>query len=119
MRTPIQAGLIVAIMLATASCGAMISGGTREPAEESFVVVENQSTLQVTVYVLRDSHRQRLGTAESLRSTRLRIPSSIIFGPTNLRFEISPLGSNANPISTEIMVSPGDEITLTVPSTIR
>jgi hypothetical protein len=71
------------------------------------------------VYVLRGAQRQRMGIAESLSSTSLRIPDNIIFGPTALRFEIDPLGSNASPISTEITVSPGDEVTLRVPPTLR
>ena len=119
MRISIRAALIAALMMATASCGPAALRGTPEPAGETILIVENQSPLQVTVYVLRDSYRQRLGTAESLGSTRLRIPDNVIFGPTNLRFEIDPLGSSARTISTDITVSPGDEITLRVPATIR
>lgn len=120
MRTPIHAGLIVAITLATAFCGGRAASmDSAEPAGETTLVVDNQSTLQVTVYALRDSQRQRLGTADALRSTRLRIPDSLIFGLTSLRFEIDPLGSRARPISMQITVSPGDEVTLTVPSTLR
>jgi len=82
-------------------------------------VVENQSTLQVTVYVLRGAQRQRLGTAASLRTTRLTIPDNIIFGLTSLRFEVDPLGSRQTPMSEEITVSPGEEVTIVIPSTLR
>lgn len=120
MRTPIHAGLILAITLATAFCGGRTaSSDTLEPAGQTTLVVDNQSTLQVTVYVLRDAQRQRLGIAESLRTTSLRIPDNIMFGPTTLRFEIDPLGSRARPISTQITVSPGEEVRLRVPSTLR
>lgn len=120
MRASIRAGLIVAVPLAAASCGGRTaSSETAEPAGQTTVVVENRSTLQVTVYVLRGAQRRRLGTAGALTSTPLRIPDTIIFGPTPLRFEIDPLGSRARPISMEITVSPGEEVRLTVPSTLR
>lgn len=82
-------------------------------------MVDNQSTLQVTVYVLRDSQRQRMGTANALSSTRLRIPDNMVFGPTSLRFEVHPLASRQEPISEQITVTPGQEVRLIVPSTIR
>jgi hypothetical protein len=119
LRTSIRAALIVAVTLATTSCGPAASTETAEPSGPTTLVVDTQSTLQVTVYVLRGAQRQRLGIAESLRITPLRIPDNIIFGPTPLRFEINPLGSNASPISTEIIVSPGQEVTLRVPPTLR
>jgi hypothetical protein len=120
MRTPIRAGLIVAITLGTAFCGGRTaSTETAEPAGQTTLVVDNQSTLQVTVYVLRDAQRQRLGIAESLQYTSLRIPDNIMFGPTTLRFEISPLGSRSRPISMQITVSPGERVTLRVPPTLR
>lgn len=119
MRTAIRAGLIVALTLATTFCSRAASTDTAEPAGPTTLVVDNQSTLQVTVYVLRGAQRQRLGIAESLDSTSLRIPDNIIFGPTSLRFEIDPLGSNARPISMEITVSPGEEVRLRVPPTLR
>jgi hypothetical protein len=119
MRTAIQAGLIMALTLATAFCGRTATNGSPEPTGQTTVVVENESTSQVTVYVLRDTQRQRLGTAEALGSTRLTIPDNIVFGPTTLRFEIHPLASRATPISTQITVSRGEEIRLRVPSTIR
>jgi hypothetical protein len=119
MRIPFYAGFIVALTLATTSCGPTASSETPEPAGPTILVVENESTLQVTVYVLRDSQRQRLGIAEALGSTRLRIPDNIVFGATPLRFEVHPLASRATPISTQITVYPGDEVRLRVPSTIR
>jgi hypothetical protein len=119
MRTLIRPGLIAAISLTLAVCGPTASSETPEPAGETTLVVENQSTLQVTVYVLRDAQRQRLGTADALRTTRLRIPDNIMFGVTSLRFEIDPLGSRRTPISEQITVSPGEEVTLRIPSTLR
>jgi hypothetical protein len=71
------------------------------------------------LYVLRDAQRQRLGTANALSTTRLRIPDNIIFGVTSLRFEVDPLGSRQTPISEQITVAAGEEVMLRIPSTIR
>jgi hypothetical protein len=119
MRTLIRPVLIAAISLTLAVCGPSASTGTPEPARQTTLVVENQSTLQVTVYVLRGAQRQRLGTAAALRTTRLTIPDNIIFGVTSLRFEVDPLGSRQTPMSEEIAVAPGEEVTIVIPSTLR
>lgn len=119
MRTVIRHGLIAAISLTLAFCGRTASTGTPEPDGQTYLVVENQSTLQVTVYVLRGAQRQRIGTAAALRTTRLRIPDNLVFGVTSLRFEVDPLGSADTPISEQITVVAGEEIRLRIPSTIR
>jgi hypothetical protein len=119
MRNSIRLVALAAITLAIAFCGRTPAPGTADPDGQTMLVVENQSTLQVTVYVLRDAQRQRLGTANALTTTRLRIPDNIIFAPTSLRFEVHPLGSRRTPISEQIMVVPGEEVRLRIPPTVR
>lgn len=119
MRPLIRSGLIAAIALTLAVCGRSASTGTPEPAGPTTLVVENQSTLQMTVYVLRGAQRQRMGTAAALSNTRLTIPENLMFGVTSLRFEVDPLGSRQTPMSEQITVSPGQEVTLRIPSSIR
>jgi hypothetical protein len=119
MRTPIRLTVLASIALAAAFCGRTAPPGSAEPTEQAILVVDNQSTLQVTVYVLRDAQRQRLGIANALTTTRLRIPDSLVFGLTSLRFEVDPLGSRQTPISTPITVAPGEEVRLVIPSTLR
>ena len=119
MRAPLRIAFVTMIALAAASCGRTPEAESAEPNGQTTLVVENQSTLQVTVYVRRVAQRQRLGIANALTTTRLRIPDSVIFGLTSLRFEVDPLGSRHEPISEQITVSPGDEVRLVVPSTIR
>lgn len=120
MRRPVYVALIALGTLTAASCGsANPRPGSIDQPEQTTLVVENQSTLQVTIYVHRESQRQRLGVAPALSTTRLRIPDNIIFGPTPLRFEADPLGSRATPISEQITVSHGQEVRLRIPSTLR
>lgn len=90
----------------------------RNPAgaqDETTLLVDNQAVLDMNIYVLRGSERIRLGTAGGLKTTLLRIPPQLIFGATALRFLADPVGSNRTPVSDEIIVSAGDQVTLRIP----
>src|SRR5690606_23626203 len=109
--------LVAALALLVTSCAT----SAREAADvEDWVdrdapatlVIDNQSTLQATIYVHRGAERLRLGTASALTETTFEIPRSLIFGPTPLRFEASPLGSRQAPISEQIVVGPGEQVRL-------
>lgn len=86
-----------------------------EPVPPTRLRVENQAFLDMTIYVYRSSQRIRLGTATGNSVTRLTIPANMIFGATPLRFQADPIGGSRTPISAEITVAPGDEVTLTIP----
>lgn len=86
-----------------------------EPVPPTRLRVENQAFLDMNIYVYRSSQRIRLGTATGNSVTRLTIPANLIFGATPLRFQADPIGGSRAPISSEITVSPGDEVVLTIP----
>ena len=86
-----------------------------EPVPPTRLRVENQAFLDMTIYVYRSSQRIRLGTATGNSVTRLTIPANLIFGATPLRFQADPIGSSRASISSEITVTPGDEVVLTIP----
>ena len=86
-----------------------------EPVPPTRLRVENQAFLDMTIYVFRSSQRIRLGVASGNSTTRMTIPRNLIFGATPLRFQADPIGASRAPISQEITVSPGDEVTLTIP----
>jgi hypothetical protein len=110
-------------MVVMAACLAIASGCTlkndpneiAEPVPPTYLRVENQAYLDMTIYVYRSSQRIRLGTATGNSVTRLRIPENLIFGATPLRFQADPIGGSRSPISSEITVTPGDEVVLTIP----
>jgi hypothetical protein len=110
-------------MVAMAACIA-IAGGCNinhdpnevaEPVPPTYLRVENQAYLDMTIYVYRSSQRIRLGSATGNSVTRLRIPDNLIFGATPLRFQADPIGGSRSPISSEITVTAGDEVVLTIP----
>lgn len=106
------AALLVASMAACASGG----GSGNSESEPTYVVVDNRSRFDMTIYVVRDSgQRVRIGRATSNSTARLRIPSDLMFGLTSLRFLADPLAGSGEPISNEIVIQPGEEITLVIP----
>ncbi len=92
--------------------------GARKAASDvapTSVRVRNQGFLDVNVYAVRGGQRVRLGTVTGNSAQVLRIPDYLLSGTTPLRFIADPIGSQRQPTSEEIMVSPGDEVTIYVP----
>ncbi|HYN81450.1 MAG TPA: hypothetical protein VES88_08110 [Gemmatimonadaceae bacterium] len=86
-----------------------------DPSAPTTIRVENQATLDMNIYVIRGSERIRLGTANGLNTSVFTIPRHVIFGATPLRFLADPIGSNRLPVSDEIVVTAGDQVTLRIP----
>lgn len=109
------------VLLALVAACASRSRSNRPPAtiEPTYVRVSNQSWLDMNVYVLRSSQRIRLGTISANQTQRFQLPQNLIFGATPLRFLADPIGSSRTAQSFEIVVSPGDEVTLTIPPGVR
>lgn len=105
-------GLVVA-------CTTRRSGRMPASSPPSYVSITNQSWLDMNVYVLRSSQRIRLGTVGSNQTTRFTLPANLVFGATPLRFLADPIGSSQTAQSFEIVVSPGDEVRLTIPPGVR
>jgi hypothetical protein len=80
------------------------------------VRVENQNLADMTIYVYRGSQRMRLGRASANTTTNLEIPSSMVSGVTELRFQAEPLGNQRGIVSQPIPVSPGDLVDFIVPA---
>lgn len=89
-----------------------------DPATRTTVRVENRSWSAVNVYVIRagGSQRVRLGTVSAVTTQVLTIPRQMVAGVSTLQFLIDPIGSSRTPISQEIAVREGDELTLYVPN---
>ena len=88
------------------------------PPPRTTVTVDNQSFLDMTVFVVVGGQRIRLGQATGSSKSRFTIPAYLIGnGIQQLRFVADPIGSNRLPISDEISVSAGDEVVLTIPPT--
>ena len=117
MRTLSRRLFLPLLLAATA---AACAGRSREPVDANaptYLRVTNQAFLDMNVYVLRGSQRLRLGTVGANQTARLKLPDNLVFGATALRFMADPIGSSRTSQSFEILVSPGDEVVMTIPPT--
>jgi hypothetical protein len=102
--------------LSLAPLAACVRPGTKpDPDAATFVRVENQSVSDATIYVWENSTRRRLGRVGGLSNETLRIPSSMVFGATPLRFQLDFLAGNRTPLTESITVVPGDTVILQIP----
>ena len=115
MRRARHMSMVAALALAAACSGNTKEDPAAEPVPPTRLKVENQAYLDMTIYVYRNTQRVRLGVATGSSTTRMTIPANLIFGSTPLRFQADPIGANRQPVSQEISVSAGDEVTLIIP----
>ena len=114
MRTIASLSLALALLTAPA-CARLRSSAPPGPEPKTTVRVDNQSFLDMNVYVWRSSQRLRLGFVNGHSAQTFELPRGLLFGATPLRFQADPVGGSRTPISEEIVVSPGDEVVLQIP----
>ena len=87
------------------------------PEGYGVVRVENQNIRDMRIYVRPGAGgaRFRLGTANGLETTTLKIPRTMVTGVTELTFEVTPLGGGGSQFSQKITANPGEEIILRIP----
>jgi len=116
MRRILTTVALVAVAGAGTACRRTSPDQSATPTPVTVLEVQNQRFLDMNVYVLAPtSARIRLGTATGNGTTRMVIPSNLIFGTTPLRFVADPIGGRVASVSTSISVLPGDTVTMTIP----
>ncbi len=111
--------LAFGLVMGGTACQTMSHRGRRGAATRANATttlrVINQRFLDMNVFVLPQAgSRLRLGTATGNSTTNLVIPSSVIFGVSQLRFVADPIGGPGASLSESILVTPGDQVTLTI-----
>lgn len=86
------------------------------PLPEVTIHVQNNNVLDVIVYAIRDAMNERLGTVATTRTATFMLPGYVLTGGGVVRFVAHPIGSNVNYVIDELLVNPGDEVYLRVPS---
>ena len=102
---------ILAMLVATGCFSAV----NRSTQPETTLKVQNDSFSDMTLYAIRGLQAVRLGTANGMKTTILRIPGSLIAGPTSLRFQARPIAGSRQPVTEEITVEAGDEVVMLIP----
>ena len=105
---------LAAALFATAACARNPEPEETGPAPRTTLRVENQAFLDMNIFVVFRGQRHRVGTAGGNRTTMLELPIRITTMET-LSFIADPIGSPRQPVTDEIMVSPGDVITMRIP----
>ena len=107
---------LATLLLIVSGCSAFRHGS--EPAVQAgptTLEVDNRGFADMTVYVMRNSQRLRLGLATGNHKTTMTIPPGLISGITTLRFIADPIGGTRASVSEEISVTPGDTVELLIP----
>lgn len=86
------------------------------PDAGATLIVENQAFTDMTIYAVNGSvGRVRLGLVVGNTTQRVPIPGYLVQSGGTLRFIADPVGGSRTPVSDELLVSPGDNLTLTIP----
>lgn len=74
------------------------------------VVVQNNNWMDMTIYVVRDGTRVRLGTVTTMTSSNFRLPRSLDAATTSFRLLADPVGSSETFVSDVVTVNPGERV---------
>jgi len=111
----ILAGSVV--LAATAACGRLHPGATPD-REGTTIVFQNQSLEQADVFALRRAAGAlRIGTVFAGRTDTLTIQAGTIAPGETVDFAARLLAKGNTPHSGPVAVSPGEWLTITLPST--
>ena len=104
--------LSVALTLGCRTGGGAARGDDAHAA--TTIDVQNNDFNDMTVYVVLNGQRTRLGIAPGLKTTVLTIPRYLVSSSSTLRFVGDPIGGKRTPVSEEIDVSPGDQLVMVI-----
>ena len=81
-----------------------------------FIEVENDNWADVIVYVVSSGYRTRIGRAESMHSSVLRLP---LITDGYIRFQLRPLASEEYYTLDPVLVTPGQRISMSVRNALQ
>ena len=107
--------LLLSLLVGACSHGGTPRGAPEPNAAAATLEVQNQGFPDMTIYVLSQGSRVRLGLANGHSTIQLPIPAYLLQGGRQLRFLADPIGGSREPVSDEITVEPGETVELTIP----
>lgn len=99
--------------LVAACAGSQSPRTVPAPTAEGFKAVlrvENLTFVDLSIYVLRDNQRQRLGRSTANTTTFFTIPAAFVESPRPLRFITDPVGPIGEAFTRDVFVRPGDTV---------
>jgi hypothetical protein len=118
---PVAIALTLVCLGSIAACTRKSSAGAGNaatPEQITTVKVVNEGFLDMAIYVSGApvGARMRLGTAIGSSTTKMTIPKQImLYDSTPLKFFADPVGGSRTSVSSSIVVTRGDEVTLRIP----
>jgi hypothetical protein len=113
MRSTITASLLLVSI--TLGCAGNTAGSSA--GETTRARIENNSSLDMDIYVLRQAGATRIGFVSSSDTARFTLTPGVLAGAVSLRFEARPARRGGQPVVSELFqVSQGDEIVWTIPA---
>ncbi|HET9465391.1 MAG TPA: hypothetical protein VFO71_07675 [Gemmatimonadales bacterium] len=113
-----MASLIRNSLILTLIFVAACAGRSQDPEPEpsgAVVQVQNQGFSDMVIYAVSGGQRIRLGLATGNSTRSFTVPRHLVRGAGPVRFLADPIGGNRTPVSEELIVEPGDVVTLTIP----
>jgi hypothetical protein len=104
------------VFVAACAPGATMDGSADpevKSATPASVTVRNNNWLDLVIYVVNGTQRQRLGTVTALSTGSFRIPS-VAMGNGQVRLYADPIGSNEGFLTETVTVQPGQRLALDV-----
>ncbi len=107
--------LLPLLVLVLASCAGKRKEATRPlPAGPTSLRVENNNWLDVTIYVVHDGQRSRVGAATAARTTDLSIPPTMLGQLGAIQLIADPVGSSQAIASPTVVVKAGMRLVWTL-----
>jgi hypothetical protein len=113
-------GMIVRFLtlaLAISAIACKTGGASRKTNDgpvRTTIEVQNQDFNDMTVYVIVNGARTRLGIAPGNKTTVLTIPEFLLTGTSFVRFVCDPIGGRRTPVTEEVDVTPGDQLVMVI-----
>jgi hypothetical protein len=103
--------LAAAALLASGCAHGNPASGEGELGErQSVLQVSNNNWSDMTVYLVRGTMRQRLGTVGSLTTSRFKLPEHIFTSPDPVRLVADPIGGARTYTSPPVLIGPGQTV---------
>jgi hypothetical protein len=107
--------LLLALAASTSACRtASRANDADEHQAKTTVSVDNREYVDMSIYVLRDGQRLRLGIASGHSTTVLSVPDYLVKAGNDLQFLCDPIGAAREQVSERMTVYPGDQLVLII-----
>lgn len=115
LRPAVRKLLLAALfVLGVGGCAGNRQSAPVDPNMPTTLAIENEARNDMRIYVYRGGQKIRLGTANMGETTTFKLPRSVVAGAATVRVIAEPIAGRRPSISEEIMLIPGDQISMRI-----